>query len=98
MVAYIVHSETDNAATVYLVRPGSAPVAVYRTDHGGGVCSAPPLAWHGSWLLYAPPLGQAVLIDTAASHRVIRLPKTLPGSNGRTVWVQAVWWRPPAAS
>jgi hypothetical protein len=93
MVAYILYDSSGIASTVFLVRPGSAPVAVYRTAHGGGVCAPPALAWHGSWLLYTPPLGRPVLIDTAASHRIIRLPSTLPGSDGRPVRVQAVSWR-----
>lgn len=94
MVAYILHNGSNyDASTVFLVRPGSAPVAVYRTAHGGGVCAPLPLAWHGSWLLYTPPLGRAVLIDTATSHRVIRLPSALPDSNERVVRVQAISWR-----
>jgi hypothetical protein len=93
MVAYILYDDSGIASTVYVVRSGAAPVAVYHTAHGGGVCSPPPLAWHGSWLLYTPPLSHAVLIDTAASHRIIGLPSTLPGSNRRTVWVQAISWR-----
>ena len=92
MVAYILYDGSGIASTVFLVRPGSPPLAVYRTAHGGGVCSVPPLAWHGSWLLYTPPLGRAVLIDTAASHRIIRLPSALPDSNGRMVRVQAISW------
>lgn len=35
----------------------------------------------------------ATLIDTAGSHRTIRLPSTLPGSNGRMDRVQAISWR-----
>jgi hypothetical protein len=93
MVAYILYDGSGIASTVFLVRPGSKAVAVYRTAHGGGVCSAPPLAWHGSWLLYTPPLGRAVLIDTGAGHRVIRLPSALPASGGRKVRVQAASWR-----
>ena len=93
MVAYIVTREPGNRSTVFLVRPGSAPVAVYRTAHGGSPCSLPPLSWHGSWLLYAPHGGRAVLIDGVGSHRIIRLPSTLPGSNGRPVRVQAISWR-----
>jgi len=93
MVAYILASEPGNGSTVFLVRAGSAPVAVYRTAHGGAPCALPPLAWHGSWLLYTPPRGRAVLIDTVASHRIIRLPSTLPDSNGRMVRVQATSWR-----
>jgi hypothetical protein len=49
--------------------------------------------WHGAWPLYTPHRGRAVLIDTAASQRIIRLPSTLPDSNGRMVWVQAISWR-----
>ena len=93
MVAYILYEGSGLAPTVFLVRPGSAPVTVYRTAHGGSPCSLPPLAWHGSWLLYAPHWGRAVLIDTAASHKIIRLPSALPASHGRTVRVQAISWR-----
>ncbi len=93
VVAYILTREPGNAATVFLVRPGGAPVAVYRAAHGGSPCTLPPLAWHGSWLLYTPRGGRAVLIDTAGSHRIIRLPPALPGSNGRTLRVHAVSWR-----
>jgi hypothetical protein len=93
VVAYVLTREPGNAATVFLVRPGGAPVAVYRSAHGGSPCSRPPLAWHGSWLLYTPRGGRAVLIDTAGSHQIIRLPPALPGSNGRTLRVHAVSWR-----
>jgi hypothetical protein len=93
MIAYILYDNSGIASTVFVVRPGSAPQAVYHTAHGGGVCSLPPLAWHGSWLLYTPPLSHAVLIDTASNHRIIGLPSALPGSNGRTIRVQAVSWR-----
>jgi hypothetical protein len=93
MVAYILTDEPGNGSTVFLVRPGGAPVAVYRTAHGGAPCALPPLAWHGPWLSYTPPRGHPVLIDTAGSHRIIRLPSALPGSNGRTVRVQAISWR-----
>jgi hypothetical protein len=93
MAAYILTNEPGNGSTVYLVRAGSAPVAVYRTAHGGAPCALPPLAWHGPWLLYTPHRGHAVLIDAAGSHRIIRLPSTLPGSDGRTVRVQAISWR-----
>lgn len=93
MVAYILTKEPGNGSTVFLVRPGSAPVPVYHTAHGGSPCAPPPLAWHGSWLSYTPPRGHPVLIDTAGSHRIIRLPSTLPGGNGRTVRVQAISWR-----
>jgi hypothetical protein len=94
MVAYTITTDSwGNGSTVFLVRPGDAPVAVYRAVPGNSPCAPPPLAWHGSWLLYTPPRGHAVLIDAAGSHRVIRLPSTLPGSNGRTVRVQAVSWR-----
>lgn len=93
MVAYILYDSSGVASTVFVVRPGSAPVAVYHTARGGGVCGLPPLAWRGSWLLYTPPLSHAVLIDTAPNHRIIGLPSTLPGSNGRTIRVQAVSWR-----
>src|SRR5262245_49601593 len=44
VVAYILTREPGNRATVLLVRPGGAPVAVYRTAHGGSPCAAPPLA------------------------------------------------------
>ena len=93
VVAYILTREPGNAATVFLVRPGGAPVAVYRAAHGGSPCALPPLAWHGSWLLYTPHGGRPVLIDTAGSHRIIRLPSTLPGRNGHTVRVLAHTWR-----
>ena len=93
MVAYILTRDPGNWSTVFVVRPGSSPVAVYRTARGGAICALPPLAWHGSWLLYTPHGGHAVLIDAAGSHRIIRLPSTLPGSNGRTVRVQAISWR-----
>ena len=93
MVAYILTKDSGNRSTVFLVRPGSAPVVAYRAAHGGASCGLSPLAWHGSWLSYTPPRGHPVLIDTAGSHRIIRLPSTLPGSNGRTVQVQAISWR-----
>jgi hypothetical protein len=93
MVAYILTKLPGNGSTVFLVRPGHAPVAVYQTAHGGASCGPVPLAWHGSWLSYTPPRGHPVLIDTAGSHRIIRLPSTLPGGNGHTVRVQAVSWR-----
>lgn len=93
VVAYILTKVPGNGSTVFLVRPGTAPVAVYRTAHGGSPCSLPPLAWHGAWLLYTPHGGHAVLIDGVGSHRIIRLPTTLPGSNGRTVRVQGISWR-----
>jgi len=92
-VAYILTNDSGNAATIFLVRPGAAPVAVYRTAHGPSPCAPPPLTWHGPWLLYAPHRGHAVIINTAGSHRVIRLPSTFPGSDGRAVRVQAVSWR-----
>jgi hypothetical protein len=44
MVAYILTNEPGNASTVFLVRPGGAPVAVYRTTHGGVSCGPVPLA------------------------------------------------------
>jgi len=93
VVAYILTKVPGNGSTVFLVRPGGPPVAVYRTAHGGVPCASPPLAWHGSWLLYTPHGGRAVLIDGVGSHRIIRLPSTLPGSNGRTVRVQGISWR-----
>jgi len=34
-----------------------------------------------------------VLIDTAGSHRIIRLPSTLPAGNGHTVRVHAISWQ-----
>ena len=92
-VAYVLTNDSGNSPTVFVVRPGGAPVAVYRTAHGGSPCAAPPLAWHGSWLLYTPPGGRAALIDTTGSHRIIRLPSTLPGTNGHTIRVQAISWR-----
>jgi hypothetical protein len=92
-VAYILTREPGNRSTVFLVRPGSAPVAVYQTAHGGSPCSLPPLAWHGSWLLYTPHGDRAVLIDTAAGHRIIRLPSDLPASDGGTVRVKAISWQ-----
>jgi len=93
MVAYILTKYSGDSSTVFVVGPGGAPVAVYRTSHGGSPCTLPPLAWHGSWLLYTPHGGRAVLIDTAGSHRIIRLPSTLPASNGHTVRVRAISWR-----
>jgi hypothetical protein len=93
MVAYILIREPAGVSTVFVVRPGGAPVAVYRTARGSSPCALPPLAWHGSWLLYTPRGGRAVLIDAAGSHRVIRLPAALPGSNGRPARVEAVSWR-----
>jgi len=94
VVAYILIKQSGNWSAVFLVRPGSAPVAAYRTvPASASPCTLPPLAWHGSWLLYTPQSDQAVLIDTAGSHRIIRLPATLPASNGRTVRVQAISWR-----
>jgi hypothetical protein len=92
-VAYILTKEPGNSPTIYVVRPGGARVAVYRAARGGSPCALPPLAWHGSWLLYTPRGGRPVLIDTAGSHRIIRLPPTLPGRNGRAVRVHAVSWR-----
>ncbi|HEY5988881.1 MAG TPA: hypothetical protein VIV12_21250, partial [Streptosporangiaceae bacterium] len=93
VVAYILTKYSGDSSTVFVFRPGGAPVAVYRTAHGGSPCSLPPLAWHGSWLLYTPHGGRAVLIDTAGSQRVIRLPFTLPDSGGHTVRVRAISWR-----
>jgi hypothetical protein len=93
VVAYILTKYPGDSATVFVVRPGGAPVAVYRTAHGGSPCSLPPLAWHASWLLYTPRGGRAVLIDTAGSHRIIRLPPALSGSSGHTVRVRAISWR-----
>jgi hypothetical protein len=93
MIAYILITEPGHRSTIFLVRPGSAPVAIYRTAHGSSPCAFPPLAWHGPWLLYTPRGGRSVLIDTAASHRIIRLPATLPGSNGYPVPVHGVSWR-----
>jgi len=92
-VAYILTKEPGNSPTVYVVRPGGAPAAVYRATHGGSPCTLPPLAWHGSWLLYTPQGGRAVLIDAEGSHRIIRLPSTLPAGNGHTVRVRAISWR-----
>jgi hypothetical protein len=93
VVAYILTRDSGKRSTVFLVRPGSARVAVYRNAGGPTPCAPPPLAWHGPWLLYTPHRGRAVLIDTAGSHRTIRLPATLPGSNGRPARVQAISWR-----
>jgi hypothetical protein len=93
MVAYILTKEPGNSPTVFVVRPGGAPVAVYRAAHGGSPCALPPLAWHGSWLLYTPRGGRPVLIDTARRHRIISLPPTLPGSNGHTLRVHAISWQ-----
>jgi hypothetical protein len=93
MVAYILTKLPGSRSTVLVVRPGGAPVAIYQTAHGGASCGPVPLAWHGSWLSYTPPRGHPVLIDTAGSHRIIRLPSTLPAGNGRAVRVQAVSWR-----
>ncbi len=92
-VAYILTKNPGDSSTVFVVRPGGAPVAVYRTAHGNSPCALPPLAWHGRWLLYTPHGGRAVIIDTAGSHRIIRLPTALPGSNGHTVRVHAISWR-----
>jgi hypothetical protein len=92
-VAYILTKDSGNESTVFLVRPGSAPVAVYQAARGVSPCAPPPLAWHGPWLLYTPRQGRAVIIDMAGSHRIIWLPSTLPGSNGRTVRVQAISWQ-----
>jgi hypothetical protein len=92
-VAYILTREPGNSPTVFVVRPDGAPVAVYRAAHGGSPCALPPLAWHGSWLLYTPHGGRTVLIDTAGSHRIIQLPSMLPDRNGRTLQVHAVSWR-----
>jgi hypothetical protein len=92
-VAYILTKYPGDISAVFVFRPGGAPVAMYRTDRGGSPCSLPPMAWHGSWLLYTPHGGRAVLIDTAGSHRIIRLPSTLPASNGRTVRVHAISWQ-----
>jgi hypothetical protein len=49
-------------------------------------------SWHGQ-AETLNNLGRALLIDTAGSHRIIRLPPALPGSNGRTLRVHAVSWR-----
>jgi hypothetical protein len=92
-VAYILTKDFGDSSAIFVVRPGGAPVAVYRTAHGNSPCVLPPLAWHGSWLLYTPRRGRAVLIDTAGSHRIIRLPSTLLASNGRTLPVHAFSWR-----
>jgi short subunit dehydrogenase-like uncharacterized protein len=91
--AYILTTDSGDSSTVFVIRPGGAPVAVYRTAHGSSPCAPPPLAWHGSWLLYTPRGGRAVLIDTAGSHRIIRLPATVPGSNGHALRVRAIAWR-----
>jgi hypothetical protein len=52
-VAYILTKDSGNGSTVFLVRPGSAPMAEYRTARGGAACDL-PLAWHGSWLFVHP--------------------------------------------
>jgi hypothetical protein len=92
-VAYVLTKDSGGSSTVFVVRPGGAPVAVYRAAHGSSPCSLPPLAWHGSWLLYTPHRGRAVLIDTAGSHRIIRLPSALPANNGRSLQIHAISWR-----
>jgi hypothetical protein len=48
MVTYIPTNDSGNGSTIFLVRPGSAPVAVYRTARGASPCAPPPLAWHGT--------------------------------------------------
>jgi hypothetical protein len=88
--AYAPYNVAGGGATVYLVRLGGAPVAVYRTAHGASPCG-PSLSWHGSWLLYLAP--RMVLIDTSGSHRVIRLPATLAIGGGRIARVLGVRWR-----
>jgi hypothetical protein len=93
MVAYTLTEDSGNGSTVFLVRPGGNPVAVYRAAPGNSPCAPPPVAWHGSWLLYTPPRGHAVIIDTAGRHQVIQLPSALPGSTRRPVRVQAISWR-----
>src|SRR5258706_154201 len=93
LIAYILTTEPGNSVTVFVFRPGGPPVALYRTAHGGSPCALPPLAWHGSWLLYTPHRGPPLSVDTAGSHRIIPLPSTLPGSNGHTVRVLAHTWR-----
>jgi len=92
MVAYVLDSETGHGSTVFVVRPGSTPQAVYRTAQAGSPCSL-PLAWRGSWLLYAR-VGYAVLIDTMGGGRIIRLPTTLRASDGRAVRVNSISWAP----
>jgi len=92
VVAYVVTSEPSGASTVFAVRPGGTPVAEYRTAHGSSPCGRVPLAWHKSWLLYTHHKGGAVLIDTAGRHRIIRLPATLPASNGQPVPVEGASW------
>jgi hypothetical protein len=92
VVAYIL-TTSSGRSTVFIVRPGGSAQAVYRTARGSSPCALPPLAWHGSWLLYTPQRGQPVLIDIAGGHRIIRLPATLPGSDGRPVRVRAAAWQ-----
>jgi hypothetical protein len=89
VLAYAVDNQASGA-TVFLARWGAAPVAVYRTARGSSPC-APSLFWHGSWLLYSART--PVLIDASGSHRVIRLPATLPLGGGRTVRVISASWR-----
>jgi hypothetical protein len=84
------YNVAGGGATVYLVRPGMAPLPIYRTAHGASPC-APSLFWHGSWLLYWART--PVLIDASGSHRVIRLPARLAIGGGRTVRVIGVSWR-----
>jgi len=88
--AYAPYNVAGGGATVYLVRLGGAPVAVYRTAHGASPCG-PSLSWHGSWLLYAA--GPPVLIDTSGRHQLIRLPAALAVGSGRIVRVLGVNWR-----
>jgi hypothetical protein len=89
-LAYALYNEASGGATVFLVRPGQLPVAIYRTAHGASPCAA-SLSWHGSWLLYRA--GRPVLVDTSGSRRVIRLPARLAVGSGRIIRVLGVHWR-----
>jgi len=93
-VAYALEDEGTGAGTVYLVRPGSAPVAVYRTAVGASPC-APSLWWHGTWLLYLAQQHPVLIDTTPGQRRVIRLPAALPDGGGRLVPVDpySIRWR-----
>src|SRR5260221_291635 len=80
VVAYILTMDSGDSSTVFVFRPGGPPVAVYRTAHGSSPCALHPLAWHGSWRLYPPHGGRAVIIDTAGRHRIIRLRPPSPAA------------------
>ena len=89
--AYAPYNVAGGGATVYLVRPGEAPVAIYRTARGASPCGGSPLSWHGSWLLFAA--ARPVLIDASGRHRVIKLPAMLSVGGGRVVRVFSAWWK-----